>query len=106
MRELSATARADNLVLLSTSVTRDSEAATNPLASALLAPTRVTVELRGPYRNVLAAIGSLSLGSEIVDVAAPSLRRDGDAVIASVPVTIYEPAARGVSPGGPADGAR
>lgn len=97
LRELSANARDKHVTLLSTSVTRDNLPANAPGSSTLLAPTHVALELRGSYRNVLAAIGDLSLGSEIVDVAAPSLRRDNDAVIASIPVTIYEPDPTGIA---------
>jgi Tfp pilus assembly protein PilO len=92
LRELSADVHASGVTLLSTSVTQDasgSKAGSTP--NALLAPTRMQIELRGSYRRVLSAVAELSLGSEIVNVAAPSLRRDGDAVIASIPVTIYEP---------------
>jgi hypothetical protein len=98
LRELSATVRARRVTLLSTSVSRDpSGVRAEATHGALLAPTLLQIELRGRYAPVLAAIGDLSLGSEIVDVQAPSLRRDGDAVIASIPVTIYEPGAQSVS---------
>ncbi len=96
LRELSRSARSRHVTVLSTSVTHDTSGS-SPGPSALLAPVRVTIELRGTYRDLLAAVGDLSLGSEIVDVDAPSLRRDDDAVIASIPVTIYEPDASGAA---------
>jgi hypothetical protein len=106
LRELSATVRGRRVTLLSTSVSRDpSGARPEATHSALLAPTLLQIELRGRYAQVLAAIGDLSLGSEIVDVAQPSLRSDGDAIIASIPVTIFEPGAQNV-PAADADGSR
>jgi len=50
------------------------------------------VELRGRYRNLLTAIGDLSLGSAVVDVGNPSIRRDGGVLLATIPITIDEPA--------------
>ena len=82
--------RVRRLRLLTTSMARASNAKTNRGASAYL-ETHVTLEMRGAYRNVLLAIGDLSTGSAIVAVEAPNLHRDGDAVVASVPVVIYEP---------------
>jgi hypothetical protein len=61
---------------------------TDPFARSIF-----TLELRGPYRRLLATIVDLSRGREIVRVEAPSFRRDGDSLVASVPVSIFEPAA-------------
>ncbi len=97
LRELSSTVRRNRVALLSTSVSRDANGPKPQPLSSLLAPTALQIELRGSYAHVLAAIGDLSLGSEIVNVAAPSLRRDDDAVIASIPVTIYEPGSQNAS---------
>ena len=57
----------------------------------------LTVEMRGTYRNLLAAIEQLSFGPEIVRVDAPTLRRDGSDVAAMIPVTIFAPATRATS---------
>lgn len=98
LRELSSTVRRNGVALLSTTVTRDANGAKNESpSSSLLAPTLLQIELRGSYAHVLGAIADLSLGSEIVNVGAPSLRRDDDAVIASVPVVIYEPGSQEAS---------
>jgi Tfp pilus assembly protein PilO len=51
----------------------------------------LTLQLRGSYRNLLAAIAEISQGNEIVAVEVPSLQRDGDSIVASVPVAIFEP---------------
>lgn len=101
LRELSSTVRRNGVSLLSTTVTRDTSGPkpASPVTS-LLAPTLLQIELRGSYSHVLAAIAEVSLGSEIVNVRAPSLRRDGDAVIASIPVTIYEPGSQDASVSG------
>ena len=57
--------------------------------------TVINVSLRGSYRSLLATIGELSLGPEIVRVDAPTLSRDKGTVDALVPVTIFEPNVRG-----------
>ena len=53
--------------------------------------TAISVSLRGRYRNLLATIGEMSLGPEIVRVDPPTLTRDRSEVTAIVPVTIFEP---------------
>lgn len=92
LRELSAAVRAHGVTLVSTAVTRDANVSKAAVATtALLVPTRMQIELRGSYPRVLATIGDLSLGSEIVFVEAPSIRRDANDVVASIPLTVYEP---------------
>jgi hypothetical protein len=63
----------------------------NVLNRKLLEATHATLELRGRYVDLLAAVADLSTGAEMVGVDAPALHRDGDAIVASVPVTLYEP---------------
>ncbi len=53
--------------------------------------TDLTLELAGSYEHLLAGLSEMSLGSEMVGVEAPSFRRDGLRLVATVPVTIYEP---------------
>jgi Tfp pilus assembly protein PilO len=99
LRELAATIRRHNVSLLSSSVTRDPPEPKERQSSsyaALFAQREVSIELRGAYRPLLATIGDLSHGSEIVRVDPPELRRDGEAVVATIPVTIYEPVAEHV----------
>jgi hypothetical protein len=92
LRELVAAARRGGTALVTTSLSRSANASQDGSHSGLLMQTRGTVELRGAYRNVLVVIAELSSGADIVAVDPPSVRRDGRSVVASVPVTIYEPA--------------
>lgn len=48
-------------------------------------------ELRGDYRALLSTIDELALVSDAVQVEAPSLRRDGSTLDASVPIAILRP---------------
>jgi Tfp pilus assembly protein PilO len=100
LRELASTVHRHDVRLVATSVTPDATAENGPAAAhpALFKQTGVSLELRGTYAHLLGAIGDLSRGSEIVGVDPPTLRRDGDAVVASVPVTIYEPSKNGNPP--------
>jgi hypothetical protein len=94
LRELIALVQARDVTLVATSLSRAKPTRGNADGPELLTPTHVTLELRGTYRNLLLLIAALSTGSEIVAVEPPDMRRDGTAVMASVPVTIYEPARR------------
>jgi Tfp pilus assembly protein PilO len=102
LRGLSADVVRHGIALVSTSEARDlsSGAASGANAAPSNDRTQLVIELRGSYRQLLAAIGELSLGPEIVRVDAPTLKRDGNDVIASVPVTIFEPTARATQDGG------
>lgn len=55
----------------------------------------VIVSLRGTYRNLLATIGELSIGPEIVRVDPPTLVRERASITATIPVTLLEPTAGG-----------
>jgi len=90
VRELATIVARNGVRLVSTNVTPD-DATEARGAGTPFTKTRVSLELRGPYRRLLATIADLSLGSEIVEVRAPSLAREGPGVLAKVPVTIYEP---------------
>jgi Tfp pilus assembly protein PilO len=89
LRDLASVVRrhGDNVVSSSTGHT-PSDSRT---ASGLFDHVALTLELRGTYRGLLAAIVDLSRGNEIVSVAAPSFRRDGRTLVASVPIEIFEP---------------
>jgi hypothetical protein len=92
LRELAATAHRHGITLVSTSASPDVPIARDESPRALLFQrTRLALELRGTYRGLLTAIGELSIGPEIVEVGAPGLHRDRDRIVASVPITIYEP---------------
>ncbi len=97
LNDLDATTRRHGVRLSATTIARDTAATTqtsDPQGQpSLFTQTRVRLELRGTYGGLLAAIGDLSLGDEIVRVEAPSLQRSGNELVASVPVTIFEPAA-------------
>ena len=92
VRELTRVVARHGVTLVSTSVAQDTEAAHDDPQARLFDRTHVTVAMRGGYAGLLAAVGDLSTGSEIVNVEAPSLERDGARVTANVPVTIFEPA--------------
>jgi len=51
----------------------------------------ITLTLAGSYRDLLQSIAELSRGNELIFVNRPSLRHDGNSIVASVPVTIFEP---------------
>lgn len=103
LRDLDADARRHDVAVVSTSTLAGSAAgAGEPPASrgergergdSPFPQISLTLELRGAYRALLETVGDLSRGSEIVSVGQPSLRRDGAALVASVPITIYEPQA-------------
>ncbi|MGH7728851.1 MAG: hypothetical protein ACREM2_08680 [Vulcanimicrobiaceae bacterium] len=89
LRELAADASRRHVAVLATQLAASN--ATPNATHALLAPTGFDLELGGTYRDLLAAIEDLSLGSEIVTVGMPTLHRDGNSLAASVPVTLDEP---------------
>ncbi len=92
LRDLDATTRRHGIRLVSTSIAHDAATrARAPGARSLLVAVEVRLVLAGTYSRLLAAIGDLSQGSEIVRVDAPSLQRSDGAVSATVPVTIFEP---------------
>ncbi len=96
LRGLASDVARHGVTLVATTETRDTSsqaAANDPEAGSPGEKTLLSVEMRGHYRNLLAAIGELSLGPEIVRVDMPTLRRDGADVTALVPVTIFEPTA-------------
>jgi Tfp pilus assembly protein PilO len=95
LRGLASDVARHGVTLVATTETRDTtpQPANDPDAGSGSEKTLLSVEMRGPYRNLLAAIGELSLGPEIVRVDMPTLRRDGGDVTALVPVTIFEPTA-------------
>ncbi|MBC5800200.1 MAG: hypothetical protein GIX03_07910 [Candidatus Eremiobacteraeota bacterium] len=97
LSDLDATMHRHNVRLSATTIIHDATPTTQtpePQGQpSLFTPTRVRLELRGTYAHLLAAIGDVSLGAEIVRVEAPSLQRSGNELTASVPVTIFEPAA-------------
>jgi hypothetical protein len=56
------------------------------------AATRLSLELRGTYRDLVTVIGELSYGTELVRVEAPSFHLAGNLLGAVVPVNVYDPA--------------
>jgi hypothetical protein len=91
LRELASTATRHGVTLVSTSVAQDPTAEADASHPAFFRQTQVALELRGTYRNLLATVRDLSNGSAIVAVNPPTLRRDNGALLATIPVTIYEP---------------
>ncbi len=110
LRDLAADVRRHGVDVLSTTVTPDDSGTTiapakpsralaydgpgmsgNDDRRARFRRTHVSLELHGTYAHLLAAIADLSGGADIVNVDAPALRRDDDALTASVPVTLVEP---------------
>jgi Tfp pilus assembly protein PilO len=88
LRDLDAAVRRHGVEVVSSRAGRATQA---PVTTTAPPQIPLTLELRGSYRDLLATIVDLSRGDEIVEVDAPSLRRDGDALIASVPVAVFEP---------------
>jgi hypothetical protein len=93
LRELDWNVRRHALALVSTNARHDGNA--EPRDASGFGRVALTVELRGSYRHLLEAVVDLSRGKEIVAVDPPNFRRDGRSLVASVPVTIFEPAAPG-----------
>ena len=93
--DLDAIAARRRVTLVSTSTTHEVAASNERISGSILRGTHVGIELRGTYRRVLAAITDLSLGSEIVRVDEPTLRRRDDDIEATIPVTLFEPALGG-----------
>jgi hypothetical protein len=95
LRSLASDCARHGVTLVATTEARDtaSQTVNDPETRSGAEKTSLSVEMRGHYRNLLAAIGELSLGPEIVRVDMPTLRRDGGDVTALVPVTIFEPTA-------------
>jgi Tfp pilus assembly protein PilO len=91
LRELAWNIRRHGVTLQSSAASQDRPVPGLRAPAALLGQTQLSIELRGSYRGLLAAVGELSHGSEIVGVNTPALRRDGDAVVATIPLTIYAP---------------
>lgn len=103
VRELATTVRRNGVALVSTNVSQEDPNDAHA-AAGIFTKTHLTLMLRGSYRRLLTAIAELSTGSEIVDVQMPNLARDGSAVVATVPIDIYEP--RRSPAGGPSEDAR
>jgi hypothetical protein len=49
------------------------------------------LSLEGGYAELLGAIADLSRGDALVSVEIPTIRRSAVALVAEVPVTLYEP---------------
>lgn len=92
VRDLGKTALRSGVTIVGTTATHDPEADAARAPGSVLRGTTMTVELAGSYRGVLAAIADLSLGSEVVRVDAPTLRRRDGGVDATIPITLFEPA--------------
>jgi hypothetical protein len=99
LRELAQTVRRHNVTLVSTSVEPDASPLKDPATTlpALLRQRQVSLELRGTYPHLLATVAEVSRGPGIVGAAEPTLRRAEGAIVATVPVTLYEPA-QGAAP--------
>ncbi len=91
VRELATTVHRHHVQLVDTNVTQDAESTDAGATGVPFSRARVSIGLRGTYRTLLGTIADLSTGSEIVEVREPNLRRDGDAIVATVPLVIYEP---------------
>lgn len=91
VRELATMVRRRGVTLVSTNAASDSGSHEGEPAGASFSRVRLTVDLRGSYRALLATVAELSTGSEIAEVGEPNLRRDGDAIAATIPVVVYEP---------------
>jgi hypothetical protein len=91
LRDLGAATRRHGVGVVSTSASREPAGPAANGDDALFTRVDLTVELRGAYRDLLATIVELSLGTAIARVGGPSFRRTGTTLVASVPVTLFEP---------------
>ena len=94
LRDLSTLARLHDVSVVSASLSTDPPPASR-LPGTLFQRTAMQLELHGEYRNLLAAISDLSHGTAVVNVGLPSIRRDGAALLATIPLQIDEPARNG-----------
>jgi hypothetical protein len=107
VRDLSRIARRRHVRILSSSFQRASEAGVPrsgglrpgaPLGAAAGQPPHgrmgelhAALSLEGGYADLLEAIADLSRGDALVSVETPTIRRSAVALVAEVPVTLYEP---------------
>lgn len=91
VRELGRTLDRHRVRLTSSVATEEPDVASGGYRSAFPA-SKLSLELRGRYRDLIAVIAGLSHGGELVRVEAPSFHRDASELAADVPLTLYEPA--------------
>jgi len=91
LRDLGAATRRHGVSVVSTSASREPAGSVTDGDDELFTRVDLTVELRGAYRDLLATVVDLSLGAAIARVAGPSIRRAGTTLVATVPVTLFEP---------------
>jgi hypothetical protein len=91
LRELGALAELRRVTVVSASLSTDPTDAARG-GHVLFQQTAMQLELHGDYRALLNAISDLSRGTAVVDVGLPAIRRDGTALLATVPLEIGEPA--------------
>jgi hypothetical protein len=91
LRELSGLARLRGVSIVSASLSTEFPA-TGRTSRTLFQRTAMQLELHGEYRSLLSAISDLSRGTVVVDVGLPAIRRDGTALLATIPLEIGEPA--------------
>jgi hypothetical protein len=89
--ELGALTRLHRVSIVSASLSEGAKAAPGAPGKTF-GQTSMQLELHGRYRDLLAAVSDLSRGTALVDVGLPSLRRDGRALLATIPLQIDEPA--------------
>lgn len=92
LRELAWILRRHGVTLTSTTVAPEPsrKVSAEGYRSAFVA-SQLNIELYGNYRSIVAAIGDLSSGTELVRVGSPSLHRAGALLEAIVPLSVYEP---------------
>jgi Tfp pilus assembly protein PilO len=92
LRDLATTARRHRTRVVSTSAAANAPPAQRADTTIVATGVEFTIELHGTYRDLLACIVDLSRQHALVRVRMPSIRRTGDSLDASLPVTLYEPA--------------
>jgi hypothetical protein len=91
LRELSTLARLRRVTVVSAALSTDpSEPGSGNRT--LFHRTAMQLELHGEYRDLLLATSDLSRGTAVVNVGLPSIRRDGAALLATIPLEIGETA--------------
>jgi hypothetical protein len=100
VRDLARIVRRRHVRVVSTSFQHAPEARKTPAASGSrmrMEREQGSLALEGSYASLLEAIADLSRGGALISVGTPSIRRSATALIALVPLTLFEPP-RGPAP--------
>jgi hypothetical protein len=92
LRELATAVRRRGVDLVSTTVVPTDDASqVSAVQTSHFKETHLLLQVRGSYSNLLATVVDLSMESELVRIAVPTMRREGNDILATVPVTLLVP---------------